>query len=351
MTARRVLHLLGSSGHEGSGIARIVSTLALGTAPQGYVTSAYFFGEPGPLSKDFEQKGIPTRVIKWRHPSRDPLGFIAFWNQLRKESFDIIHVHWGGRGIRALARRSGAKVVLHLHGRTNEVGGLKPARVSTANADAVIAVSQAVAADSTHNNTRVIHSGVEASNHATSPPSGMMIGFAGRLEKIKGVNHLLRAMASLRSEFPHLRLEIAGSGNEELILRREASKLGLAETVDFLGWVPDLCPRLLQWRIFVQPSLDEGMPISILEAMAVGLPVIASNVGGIPEAVQEGVTGRLVPPADPGALAYRIREMIIDQSASREMGEAGRLRIQREFSSSRMVDSILNLYDELLVAD
>src|SRR5258708_7458450 len=147
MTPRRVLHLLGSSGHEGTGIARIVSTLALGTDPQRYVTSAYFFGQPGPLSQDFEEKGIATRIIKWRHPSRDPIGFFAFWNHLRKESFDIVHVHWGGRGIRALVRGSGAKVVLHLHGRTNEIGGIKPARVSTAIADAVIAVSQAVAAD------------------------------------------------------------------------------------------------------------------------------------------------------------------------------------------------------------
>ncbi|MCU1286859.1 MAG: hypothetical protein JWO13_3209 [Acidobacteriales bacterium] len=342
MSPRRVLHLLGSSGHEGTGIARIASTLALGIDPNRYSTSVYFFGQPGPLSHQFQQTNIPATIIKWRHPSRDPIGLFTFWNTLRKESFDIIHVHWGGRFVRALAQRTGAKVILHLHGSTGYGAS------STANADAVIAVSKAVAASSSHINTKVVYSGVEVQNAASPATSGSTIGFAGRLETIKGVTYLLQALHLLRPEFPDLRLELAGSGQEEANLRREVAALGLSGSVEFLGWVQDLRPTLLRWTIFAQPSLDEGIPLSLLEGMSAGLPVVASNVGGIPEAVQDCVTGRLVSPADPAALAECIRGMLADSSATQKMGEAGRLRVQHYFSSPQMVESVARIYDELL---
>ena len=102
------------------------------------------------------------------------------------------------------------------------------------------------------------------------------------------------------------------------------------------------------WDIYVQPSVVDPFPIATIEAMAEGLPVIATNTGGLPELVQEGQTGWLVSPADPAALADRIRALLLDPERRRRMGSAGLARVRVSFSVDRMVRTISNIYDELL---
>src|SRR5258707_10629231 len=97
---KRVLHVLGTAQPKGTGIARIVSALARGIDPQKYTVKACFMGATGPLVESFQREGIPTRVIPWRHPHRDPLGLFSFARMVVNERFDIIHFHWGGRALR-----------------------------------------------------------------------------------------------------------------------------------------------------------------------------------------------------------------------------------------------------------
>jgi glycosyltransferase involved in cell wall biosynthesis len=123
--------------------------------------------------------------------------------------------------------------------------------------------------------------------------------------------------------------------------------LGISGHVSFIGWREDLPNVMAGWDVFVLPSLDEGFPIAALEAMAAGLPVIASAVGGLLELVQDGKTGWLVPAAAPAELTTRLRELISDDRRREAMGIAGRQRALRDFSIARMVAQTVAVYDGL----
>jgi glycosyltransferase involved in cell wall biosynthesis len=105
---------------------------------------------------------------------------------------------------------------------------------------------------------------------------------------------------------------------------------------------------LADWDVYVQPSLGEPFGIAALEAMAAGLPVVATSAGGLPELVEHGRTGWLIPPCDPSALADRLRSLLIDPGERHRMGIAGHVRARRAFSIDRMIGSISAIYDELL---
>jgi glycosyltransferase involved in cell wall biosynthesis len=234
----------------------------------------------------------------------------------------------------------------------SKLTALTPIRVVAA--DALITTSQAVAQLVVGITPQVVHPSVHIprANGGGLLPQGTrletVLGVACRLVSIKGIIYLIRALAVLQAEFPELRLEIAGTGSERPIIESEAETLGLKDRVAFLGWQADLAPVLARWDIFVQPSLEEGFGIAALEAMAAGLPVVATAVGGISELVKAGQTGWLVPPGDPEALAERLRALLLDVEQRRRMGEAGRKRAMENFSVERMVAEISNIYDELL---
>jgi glycosyltransferase involved in cell wall biosynthesis len=282
----------------------------------------------------------------------DPIGAWKFWRTLRGERFAIVHQHYGGRSVTSLARAAThAKIVWHLHGRILEPKGLELVSSTARGADAVIAVSRAVAGRVAGGAVRVIYSGVAlppqgAPRHHTG--STIVLGTAGRLVKLKGVEYLLRAMDKLRNEFPSMRLEIAGSGPEREKLKAAVARAGLERHVKFLGWVDNITNVLSSWDIFVMPSLEEGFPIAALDAMAAGLPVVATLVGGIPELVEDGVTGWLVPARDVESLISRLRLLLHDPGLRVRMGEAGYARVQDHFSAAQMRARIARLYDELL---
>jgi glycosyltransferase involved in cell wall biosynthesis len=149
-------------------------------------------------------------------------------------------------------------------------------------------------------------------------------------------------------ESPGVRLEIAGSGPEAEALAAQTRSLGIASQVSFLGWRQDLPLLFDRWSLLLQPSLYEGFPLSVLEAMGSGLPVVASRVGGIPEMVTHGSDGLLVPPADATALADAIQLLLADDELRRSMGDAARERVRTCFSEASFVSSVSQLYDGLL---
>ena len=167
---------------------------------------------------------------------------------------------------------------------------------------------------------------------------------AARLDAQKGHRYLLEAAALV----PEAQFVLAGDGPARSSLEERVQALGLGNRVVFLGYRSDIPELLACCDLFVLPSLYEGLPLSVLEAMAAGKPVIASAVGGTDEAVIPGETGLLVPPADPIALATAIRTLLDDPPLAQRLALNGRARVQREFSAERMVQRVTRVYDELL---
>jgi len=165
-----------------------------------------------------------------------------------------------------------------------------------------------------------------------------------RLEEQKGLTYLLDAAVHV----PNAQFVIAGDGRERAALEHQATTLGLGERVLFLGFRADAAELLRSCDLFVLPSLFEGLPLSILEAMAANKPVVASRIAGNDEAVVHGETGLLVPPADAVALADAIRMLLADHGLARRLAAAGEARVRREFSIESMVGRVSALYDELL---
>jgi glycosyltransferase involved in cell wall biosynthesis len=177
---------------------------------------------------------------------------------------------------------------------------------------------------------------------------GLLVGTVGRLHPQKGFASLLAAVARVRERLPAIRLLLVGGGalRRDLVARAEA--LGLAEVVIFAGSRGDVPEILAALDLFVLPSLWEGLPNAVLEAMAAGLPVVATAAGGTPEVVVDGETGLLVPPGDVTALAEAIERLLRDPGLRRKMGEAGRKRVEGHFTIEQTVAQTVALYETLL---
>lgn len=179
------------------------------------------------------------------------------------------------------------------------------------------------------------------------PAEARVIGLVGRLDHWgKGHKELFEAMARLKVQYP-LHALIVGGGRRETEVRELAKGLGLADVVHFLGSRQDVPDLLHAMDIFVLPSYSEGLSLALLEAMAAGLPVIASRVGGNPEVVTDGVTGLLIPPKDADALAQALERLLADPVKAQAMGEKARRRVEADYSLERLGRGINVIYEEL----
>jgi glycosyltransferase involved in cell wall biosynthesis len=182
----------------------------------------------------------------------------------------------------------------------------------------------------------------------TGPRADGPAVLVARLSAEKDVPTLLRAAALVAQELPSFRLEIAGEGSCLADLQRLASELAVNRHVRFLGEVRQVATFLENARLFVLPSISEGISLTLLEAMARGLPVVATRVGGNPEVVKDGETGLLVAPHSPRELAAAIRQIYMDPQQGRRMGLAGRQRVQQHFDVRRMVATYESIYRKLV---
>jgi glycosyltransferase involved in cell wall biosynthesis len=178
------------------------------------------------------------------------------------------------------------------------------------------------------------------------PPDQVLVGTVARLDPVKRLDVLLHALESL----PQVYTVIVGEGPERAGLLTLSEQLGLTSRVRFAGQQEDIWPWLTASDIFALSSDWEGMSNALLEAMAAGLPVVATAIGGNPDVVMDEVTGLLVPPRDPTSLAEAITRLLDDPDLRHRMGQAGRERVLQHFSVERMVERTQTLYDQLLDA-
>jgi glycosyltransferase involved in cell wall biosynthesis len=179
--------------------------------------------------------------------------------------------------------------------------------------------------------------------------SQILLGIVSRIsEKRKGHSILFQALKQLITDFPNIRLAVIGDGSLKPELEKEVQNLQLTDYVRFTGNRRDIPEIFAALDIVILPSLWEGLPVVLLEAMAAAKPVVATAVNGTIEVVQNGKTGILVPPNDKISLANGIRELLIDKNKAESMGLAGRLFVNENFSSKEMAQKVISLYFRLL---
>jgi len=171
----------------------------------------------------------------------------------------------------------------------------------------------------------------------------------GRLHEAKGCPYLIKAMKILKEKYPHILLIVLGEGPEGKKIEEQIKELKLEKNILLLGQKENISEYLNASDVFVMPSLWEGLPIALLEAMACGLPVVATRVGGVPEVVEDGKSSFLVELKNPRGLAEKIiKTLEMSEEERKKMGERGRKIVEKKFSIEQMVKEYENLYQELL---
>jgi glycosyltransferase involved in cell wall biosynthesis len=314
-------------------------------------------GEPGAeeLAVRLERDGVPVERLRMRGAA-DPLAFGRLAASIRRTRPDVLHTHLVHADFHGLLAGRLARVpvlVSTKHGFNTFRGGRAFAvadRAAARLADVHIAISAGLArylAESEGFDERgfeIVHYGIVAGPPPPPPPAEPRLAVVGRLIPIKGHGVLLEAFARAREEVPGLTLEVAGEGPLEAELRATAERLRIDDAVTFLGRVAPVAPLLERVAIVVVPSLGEGFGMVALEAMERGRAVIASDVGGLPEIVDAGRTGVVVPPSDPAALAAAIVELARDPARTAGLGAAGRERALTAFAQERCTDRIEGIY-------
>jgi glycosyltransferase involved in cell wall biosynthesis len=365
---RLVVHYTDAVAYGGA--ERMLLTLIEGLDRRRWSPLLYHHGGPAiaPLLEGALAAGVPTRIVPPIQGKRGIARVPALVRQIRTDDPAVFHAHlpWRfrcSRGLVAarLARVPAVMATQQLFVAPSSRRAVLRHRLLSMAVDRYIAVSNDMAralrplcvrAD---RRVTVVHNAVRADvldaatdrcgalPEATGRPVVLTLA---RLDAQKGLEYLVGAAALV----PDTLFLIAGDGGERRRLEALAREKGLAERVRFLGYRDDAHQLLAACDIYVLPSLFEGLPVSVLEAMAAGKPVVATAIPGTDEAVLHGRTGLLVPPADPQALAGAIRDVLSDPTLARRLGEAGRERVRQHFSAGRMVERVMGVYEELLAA-
>lgn len=297
---------------------------------------------------------------------------------IRSSGIDLVHFHGTRAGLPGLAaaRIAGSAALYTVHGWACHQGRGSLAmsaarafeRTIAHGADVLICVSQADLAVGLRfglvnpERSRVIANGVDPARCDASErrqeqrsqlglsPRSQAIGLVGRLTHQKGQRLLLNAAPGILARHPEARFVLVGDGEDRELLTALAAHHGLADRVLFAGPRLDVPALMAALDVFVLPSYWEGMPISLLEAMAAGKPVIASRVNGSAEAIADGKTGLLVPPGDAPALGAAICRILGDPALAARIGEAARREVNERYHVVDMISSVASLYEALAAA-
>ena len=311
------------------------------------------------------------------HPFNDLLAYGEIYRQIRNGRYTLVHTHSSKAGIlgRWAAWLAGVPIIVHTphghvfygyYGRVPSYMFILLERLTARITDKIITLTEQGIRE--HVERRIaprekftsIHSGVELSRYTEPRPDPVIarkqlglspdwpvVGSVGRFGPVKGYDTFLEAAALLRARQPKVQFLLVGEGGEEVRLKRLAEQLRIEDRILFLGWQHDIPEILSALDLFVLPSRNEGMSRTLVQAMAMGKPIVATRVGGVPEVLGEGEAGLLVPPDDPVQLSQAIELLLTDGELARKLGEGGKRRAPA-YSAERMVAEIESLYETLL---
>jgi glycosyltransferase involved in cell wall biosynthesis len=319
-------------------------------------------GAGGVLAERARAAGLAVREMRFRGDLW-PAAALALASVLREMRPDVVHLH-DPHAVSAgmLARRLAGPRPLVATRRVDFALRDFLSRRKYAACDRVIAVSEAIAGvlrrgGITPERIRVVYEGVpdrpaqtggrEALRELGIPEDAPVVGNVAALTGHKDQATLLAAAARVGIRMPEVRFLIVGEGELRGRLEALSRELGLERRCIFAGFRADLDRLIPAFTVFCLSSHMEGLGTSLLDAMAFGVPVVATAAGGIPEAVMDGLTGRLVPPRDPDALAAALVEVLADPARRAAWGRAGRQRFEERFTADRMVEATLAVYAEL----
>lgn len=343
--------------------------LAQSLDPQRFESRACAF-IPGPVEAELQAAALPYTILPKRRAFDLPL-LLKLRGSLKRERVQLVHcrslqgILYGGLAA-ALAR---VPFVCSIHGEnTLRLQRAAPIlRWSAKCSRAFITVSESLkrltaqTVGIPRERITVIYNGVDLSNfvhlggdadaicHSPSASRSLMVGCVGTLRPVKGHRYLIEAIAVVRERVPNVRLCLVGDGPLHQELSDLRQMLGMCDNVSLLGKRDDVHALLRQFDVFALPSLSEGISNALLEAMAAGLPVVATNVGGNPEVVQHDMTGLLIPSQDSQALADALIQVLSNPVARLEMGRKGRERVEAHFSLTGMTQRYGEIYEQALV--
>jgi glycosyltransferase involved in cell wall biosynthesis len=332
------------------------------------LTNAVIYFRPGPLLAELESSGVTTQAVPQAsvRSGRFALSVLALVRALRRGRPDVVQTYGFHSNLRGLTAARLAGVPVRVAGRRDLARRLRPAQRRAARwawrlAHRIVANSEAVGRHlilEDHVPTAkvvVIRNGLTLGPWPAAPGPATgddhpVVGMVAYFREDKDHLTFLRAAHGVLSAVPSARFCLVGSGPLEPVVREWAHRLEIADRVEFRGCLQGEALRaaVTAWRVSVLASKAEGLPNAVLEAMAAGRPVVATAVGGMMEVVEDGVTGFLVPPDDPGTLAERMVRLLKDPSLARAMGQRGRRKVAEEFTAERMAHEFAGLYRDLV---
>jgi len=332
-------------------------------APHVAITPVAVDGSTGAMAERYVHAGLSPVDLCSSGPY-DVAWTARFRRLVRRLRADLVHFHSplpAALGRPAMTIGGVPTVYTEHNIWPNYVWATRWANIATYRLDrASIAVSEGVRASQRRSvarwfarETRVIRNGIDADavRRDASPPADFphpTYGAVGHLRRYKGIDVLLEAARLISAEISEARGIVVGGGEDEGALRDLRGQLGLTDTVDFLGVRPDARRLMGGLDVFVVPSRQEGLPVALLEAMALERAVVATSVGGVPEVVQHEVNGIIVPPEDPGALAASVLGLLRDRDLAQRLGSAASRTVEERFSSARMAEELVQVYRQVL---
>jgi glycosyltransferase involved in cell wall biosynthesis len=349
------------------GTERLVLDIARGLASHGLEPAVCCLDSPGAWAADLERDGIPVESLA-RRPGFRPGVSVGIARIARERRIDVLHCHQYTPyvyGCLAKLLRPSLRLVFTEHGRLSDAPPsakrrlVNPwlARVPGARFAVCEELKRYLVAEGfPENRLGVIYNGIDLGS-APGPDdrraarerlglddTRLVVGTVARLDPVKDHATLLDAFARIRGHVPDAALVLIGDGPERTALEARAAAAGIADAVSFLGTRSDVRRLLPGLDLFVNSSRTEGVSLTIVEAMAAGLPVVATRVGGTPEVVADGRTGLLVPPADPETMAAAAAALAADPERARRLGVAARALAEERFAFDRMLDRYVSAY-------
>lgn len=355
----KILHV--DTGRELGGGQKQVLHLARGLVERGTATKLVL--PPGSeLARRAGERGIPVEPLRMRG-EWDILAAMRIARLFLHGGFDLLHLHTARAHTLGFVAAGFASIPAILVSR-RELSRPKPLLIQRLKYGSqrirYLAISEAVRSDLIRVGARpeqitLVRSGIDLEARPRGngealrrvlgiDPGATLIGSAGRLEENKGFSDLIRAFSLLRRDPVPLKLVIAGEGSRKAALADEARSLGLQNEVVLPGFLEDMPGFLDSLAVYVQPSHREPLGTALLEAMAAGIPVIATESGGIPEYLESGKDGLLVPPRDPGELSRAIERLVAGPEEAERMARNARERVEREYSKERMIAETIAAY-------